>query len=469
MQHSVGWSFVTTILAATLLVASPRPAAADVTPPQNPQFPTPAALTPNVAFWKQIYTEHGVGDFVLHDRDNLGVIYGVVRVAEQANQIRAEQLAKPEIDRVRGNYREALLRLADGASPEDLGPEGRRAADLWRCPCGPESLRRAADNIRVQQGLREKVDEGLRRARGLLPKIVTILQRHEVPVELAALPLVESTYNPAAYSKAGAAGLWQFIRSTGKQYALVSGRRDHRRDPVRATEAAARLLRNNYEALGSWPLAIVAYNHGHAGIQAASAAVGSTAIEDIVARYTGPRFGFASKNFYAEFLAALDVVHPLLGGRGKTREVKGRRRSTQQASLPQQTPAGVIAPPPFAPVPAAVEAAPAIEAPAPPVPAPQTEEPSASDRPLTDPDATLTPTEPPADAVEAPAAPETMPLPEQTVASERSSVAADLAAPPPPPASEESTTLLPPEGDASPYAATPSATQTEEPPEIAFP
>jgi hypothetical protein len=86
---------------------------------------------------------------------------------------------------------------------------------------------------------------------------------------------------------------------------------------MRATEAAARLLRNNYETLGSWPLAIVAYNHGHAGIQAASAAVGSNAIEDIVARYTGPRFGFASKNFYAEFLAALDVVHPLLGGRGK--------------------------------------------------------------------------------------------------------------------------------------------------------
>ena len=469
MQRSVGWSLVTTILAGTLLVASPRPAAADVTPPQNPHFPTPVALTPNVAFWKQIYTEHGVGDFVLHDRDNLGVIYGVVRVAEQANQIRAEQLAKPEIDRARGNYREALLRLADGASPEDLGPEGRRAADLWRCPCGPESLRRAADNIRVQQGLREKVDEGLRRARGLLPKIVTILQRHEVPVELAALPLVESTYNPAAYSKAGAAGLWQFIRSTGKQYALVRGRRDHRRDPVRATEAAARLLRNNYEALGSWPLAIVAYNHGHAGIQAASAAVGSNAIEDIVARYTGPRFGFASKNFYAEFLAALDVVHPLLGGRGKALETKGRRRSTQQAALPHQPPAVVLAPPAPTPVPAAVEAAPAIEAPAAPVPAPQAEEPSASDQPLTDPDATLTPTDPPADAVEAPAAPETVPLPEQTVASEHSSVAADLAAPPPPPASEESTTLLPPEDDASPHAATPSETQTAEPPEITFP
>jgi hypothetical protein len=453
MQRSVGWSLVTTILAGTLLVASPRPAAADVKPPQNPHFPTPVALTPNVAFWKQIYTEHGVGDFVLHDRDNLGVIYGVVRVTEQANQIRAEQLAKPEFDRARARYRETLLRLADGASPEDLGPEGRRVAELWECPCGPDSLRRAADNIRVQQGLREKVDEGLRRARGLLPKIVTILQRHEVPVELAALPLVESTYNPAAYSKAGAAGLWQFIRSTGKQYALVRGRRDHRRDPVRATEAAARLLRNNYEALGSWPLAIVAYNHGHAGIQAASAAVGSNAIEDIVARYTGPRFGFASKNFYAEFLAALDVVHPLLGGRGKAPEAKGRRRSTQQASLPYQPPAGVIAPPAPAPVPAAVEAAPAIEAPAPPEPTPQTEESSASDQLPTDPDATPTQTDPPADAVEAPAPPETVPLPEQTIASEPSAVTSEFSPLPEPPSPEPMSTPAPSAADASPQDA----------------
>ena len=334
MQRSVERLLVAAILAGTLLLVSPRPAATDVGPSQHPHFPKPAALTPNVAFWKGIYTEHGVGDFVLHDRDNLGVIYGVVRVAEQASQIRAEQLAKPEFDRARERYRETLLLLADGAIPEDLGPEGRRVADLWGCPCAPDSLRRAADNIRVQQGLREKVDEGLRRARGLLPKIVTILQRHDVPVELAALPLVESTYNPSAYSKAGAAGLWQFIRSTGKQYALVRGRRDHRRDPVRATEAAARLLRNNYEVLGSWPLAIVAYNHGHAGIRAASAAVGSKAIEDIVARYNGPRFGFASKNFYAEFLAALDVVHPLLGGHDKPLKAKGRRQqSTQQAAI----------------------------------------------------------------------------------------------------------------------------------------
>ena len=58
-----------------ILLMLPRPAATDVGPLQNPHFPKPAALTPNVAFWKQVYTQHGIGDFVVHDRDNLGVIY----------------------------------------------------------------------------------------------------------------------------------------------------------------------------------------------------------------------------------------------------------------------------------------------------------------------------------------------------------------------------------------------------------
>jgi hypothetical protein len=197
------------------------------------------------------------------------------------------------------------------------------------------------------------VDEGLHRASKLLPRILTILRQHQVPAELAALPMVESTFNPAAYSKAGAAGLWQFIRSTGKQYSLISRRRDDRRDPVRATEAAAHLLRNNYEALGSWPLAIVAYNHGHAGIRAASTVVGSTAIEDIVARYNGPRFGFASKNFYAEFLAALDVVHPLLGLQGAPLDAKGRQRIPQQVAFPVQRPLAPVLVPPAPPAAAA--------------------------------------------------------------------------------------------------------------------
>jgi hypothetical protein len=380
MQKSHRWCLLAAILVSISLLVLPRPAATDVGRPHNPHFPQPLLLAPNVAFWKQIYTAYGVGDFVLHDRDRLDVVYGVVRIKNATSQASAAAVAEPEIQRMRAKYNDILTRLAAGAAPEELGAEGGVVAQTWGCPCPPEVLRRAGENIRVQQGLREKVDEGLHRASKLLPRILAILRQHQVPAELAALPMVESTFNPAAYSKAGAAGLWQFIRSTGKQYSLISRKRDDRRDPVRATEAAAHLLRSNYEALGSWPLAIVAYNHGHAGIRAASTVVGSTAIEDIVARYNGPRFGFASKNFYAEFLAALDVVHPLLGLQGMPVQAKGRQRIPQQIALPvQRPPAPVFAPPappaasapmeaetPIAPSVPAVEQGPPIAASGPP-------------------------------------------------------------------------------------------------------
>jgi membrane-bound lytic murein transglycosylase D len=200
-------------------------------------------------------------------------------------------------------------------------------AEAWGCPCSPDLLLRAASNIRAQQGLREKVDEGMQRAQGLLPRILSILRRHNVPHELAALPLVESSFNPHARSKAGAVGLWQFITSTGKRYLNITRRRDDRRDPIRATDAAARLLKHNYDALGSWPLALLAYNHGKEGILMAKATLGSSAVEDIIVHYNGPRFGFASRNFYPEFLAALEIVHPVI--HASTQQARDLKRQSQ--------------------------------------------------------------------------------------------------------------------------------------------
>ncbi len=110
-----------------------------------------------------------------------------------------------------------------------------------------------------------------------------------------------------AYSKVGAAGIWQFMPATGRLYMRVDDAVDERRDPIVATRAAARHLQRDYEVLGTWPLAISAYNHGRAGMARAVANVGTTDLVQIIQRYDGPAFKFASRNFYAEFLAALDV------------------------------------------------------------------------------------------------------------------------------------------------------------------
>jgi membrane-bound lytic murein transglycosylase D len=305
---------------------------ADGSEAQSPHFPRPPILTANVDFWRQVYTDFGVGDFVLHDRDNLGVVYDVVRVAETGSQIRAATLARDEIQRLRDHHANILTSLAGAADPQAFGEEAAQVWRLWNCPCAPETLMRAAGNILVQQGLREKVEEGLQRARKLMPRIVPILRKHGVPDELAALPLVESAFNPKAKSKAGAVGLWQFIRSTGKRYLTITKKRDDRQDPIRATEAAAKFLRHNYAALGSWPLAVMAYNHGPEGIQTAKATVGSGDVEEIIRYYAGPRFGFASKNFYAEFLAAVDIIHPMILKHAPARDATPRLARASKTS-----------------------------------------------------------------------------------------------------------------------------------------
>ena len=86
----------------------------------------------------------------------------------------------------------------------------------------------------------------------------------------------------------------------------IRGRHDDRLNPTRETEAAAKLLRSNYETLGDWPLAITAYNYGTAGTATAAEQCGGDYCK-ILQTYNGPHFGFAVKNYYAEFLAALQV------------------------------------------------------------------------------------------------------------------------------------------------------------------
>ena len=83
---------------------------------------------------------------------------------------------------------------------------------------------------------------------------------------------------------------------------------DERFDPLRSTEAAAGYLKRARTTLGSWPLAVMSYNHGVAGMMRARAAVGSDSPDDIVRGYESASFGFASQNFYAEFLAAAHVA-----------------------------------------------------------------------------------------------------------------------------------------------------------------
>ena len=187
--------------------------------------------------------------------------------------------------------------------------DGARAADsaCLRRQADPAQFLDAIDRIRFQLGQADRFHEGLIRAAAWESHIVRVLEQHGVPAEIAALPHVESSFNPAAYSKVGAAGLWQFMPSTAKRFMRVDSIVDERLDPYSATEAAANLMLYNYRLLGSWPLAVTAYNHGPGGLRRAQEQLGTSDIAVIVKRYQGATFGFASRNFYVAFLAALEV------------------------------------------------------------------------------------------------------------------------------------------------------------------
>lgn len=107
----------------------------------------------------------------------------------------------------------------------------------------------------------------LKRANRFFPEIIPILKRNGVPEDMVYLACVESTLNPRAYSPAKAAGIWQFMPATAKQYGLeVNDYVDERYNLEKATEAACRYLKNQKAKLGNWESAAAAYNGGPARI-----------------------------------------------------------------------------------------------------------------------------------------------------------------------------------------------------------
>lgn len=257
-------------------------------------FPMPESLRPAIDFWVRVYTEVDSNEGFLHDTENLAVVYATVdRSSEEVNELRRF-------------ITEDLRTLATGKR-HDLSASQRQILSLWPEDVSNQRLARAADNVRFQLGQSDRFLAGVRRSGSYRDHIRNVIQNKSMPQELELLPHVESSFHPGAYSSAAATGMWQFIRSTAQRFMRVDYVVDERLDPYAATYGAMDLLEFNYNALGTWPLALTAYNHGANGMARAVESVGSTDIGRIVAEYRGPRFGFASRNFYAQFRAVMLV------------------------------------------------------------------------------------------------------------------------------------------------------------------
>jgi membrane-bound lytic murein transglycosylase D len=265
-------------------------------------FAYPPELEPDVRFWIRVYTEVTTDQGLLHDDWYLGLVYEVLRFDPSDSPRQREHI----VEQAKARYAALLRRFAAGDT-ENLTPHERRILHDFGDKTTPAGYREAIERIRFQLGQADRFHEGLIRAQAYEASISRVLADRGVPPEIGALPHVESSFNPAAYSRVGAAGLWQFMPGTARRYMRVDGVVDQRLDPYSATEAAANLMLYNYRLLGSWPLAVTAYNHGPGGLRRAQDELGTDNIAVIVKRYQGATFGFASRNFYVAFLAALEV------------------------------------------------------------------------------------------------------------------------------------------------------------------
>ena len=295
----------------------------------------PAGLEPDIEFWRRSFTEVTSEQALIHDNRRLDIVYETVDVPAGTRRSQQRRIS----EQARKKYRRILSTLADGKR-SGLTSEEARVLALWPNVVTNDELRAAARRVRFQQGLADRFYDGLIRSGRWQAYIRQRLRREGVPENLAALPHVESSFNPEARSHVGAAGLWQFTRSTGRRFMQIDHVVDERRDPYSSSDAAARLLSYNYSILKSWPLAITAYNHGVAGMRRAVKTVGTDDIETVVRNYNGRAFGFASRNFYVAFLAAEEAERNAAQYFGPLQKAAPRRELV--VVLPEYIPAATL-------------------------------------------------------------------------------------------------------------------------------
>lgn len=277
-------------------------------PLRSGEFQKPGELAPAVAFWRKTYTEWSRSEVAIHDDRYMDIIYEVMRVPGYVEEsLTSEQKDMVKQRREYWKYQlftlESKLRYNSPLTASDrqiiakMKNNGRELNSV---------LYGASDRVRSQRGTRERFMRGLEISRRYDRQFRKIFRNAGLPEDLAYLPHVESSFQPGARSSAGAVGMWQFTKGAAKTF-MPGGRFDLCLDPVASAEGAANYLSHAYRKLGDWPAAITSYNHGIGGMKRAQNQVGRD-FARIVKTYNGPAFGFASRNYYAQFLAAREIA-----------------------------------------------------------------------------------------------------------------------------------------------------------------
>lgn len=288
------------------------------------EFTIPKYFEDSVRFWFSIYTQYSSDQAVIHDKENLEIVYNVIDFTElkksSVNKFTKARLQAQlsleysiKLKKTLHKIADASLKLTEDEKAIQKIIESSHLKIPHNKTVRKRFYRKLAQNIRVQTGQRDMIYRGVLRALPYFEFFDMLFKEFKLPHELLAITFLESSFNPKAHSKVDAVGAWQFMPYIAS---LMMPRRerylDYRYSAPISTIAALHLLRENKMILKTWDLAVTAYNSGTKHLVRARRQFHKKNpkpnLEYILENYKHAHLGFASKNFYSEFLALVHVL-----------------------------------------------------------------------------------------------------------------------------------------------------------------
>ncbi len=269
----------------------------------------------NVDFWISIYTKYSTTEGVIHNIDNPSIVYETLDFNSiiENNNISAREKEKAKenlIQQAKERIAFSLTKLSTNPSASDLNSYDEKIKSSFPTNTSSDDFANAAhlNQIRFQLGQSNRMKQAIQDSGRFLPYIEDIFRGEGLPLELTRLPFVESSFNVFSISKVGASGIWQIMPSVARGQLKRNNFMDYRNHPLEASKMAANILKSNYIKLNNWALALTAYNHGANGMARLVVKNKTNDLHQIIKEGDVTNsFGFASRNFYYTFLAALEV------------------------------------------------------------------------------------------------------------------------------------------------------------------
>lgn len=272
---------------------------------------------PNTQFWFQIYTQFDYSHAVIHDKTNLNLVYKVLdfsllyqkEIPKNTLYVLQKKITQEKVS----EFKKDLEELAK--DPFSLTPTSRKIYQVIR-QAGIQLPIKKSDrsifftdlkhNLRTQTGQKNFIRDGVIRSLPYQKFLLNYFTSKNLPVELLSIPFLESSFNPRAHSKVNALGAWQFMPLIASFFVPKrTNLADYRSNIGVSSIAGSFLMAENFKILKSWDLAVTAYNSGTKHLLKTKRSLKADIInlETVIKNSDSGHFGFASKNFYSEFLA----------------------------------------------------------------------------------------------------------------------------------------------------------------------